>query len=226
MTVLRNVYYVHDDGSAVLKCGDASVLIDADSVDRLSSYQWSIGTHGYATHGAGSDQVLMHRLISGAYETDFVDHINRDKLDNRKCNLRICTMRQNSMNRTKQINNHSGYKGVCQTVTGKWQAQIQYKGKAIYLGLFDDPETAAKAYDTAARDIFGEYAFLNFPDINEQVTADFNRRRKLTLQEVESVRFLYSQGVSVHSLTKLFCHSDSAIRRIISGHTFCKGELQ
>lgn len=223
MSSTRNIYYIHDDGSAELKCGNKYVLIDADSVDKLSAYQWSIGSHGYVTHGSGSEQVLMHRLISGASETDFVDHINRDKLDNRKCNLRICTMRQNSMNRSKQINNTSGFKGVCQTVTGKWQAQIAYKGRSIYLGIYDDPETAAKAYDTAARDIFGEYAFLNLPHSKEKVAAKFRHRRKLTLQEVESIRYLYTQGVNIHSLTKIFSHSDSAIRRIINGRTFCKG---
>ena len=223
MTYERNIYFIHDDGSAVLKCGDTPILIDADAVDELSAYQWSIGTHGYATSGAGRDQILMHRLISGASGSDFVDHINRNKLDNRICNLRLCTSRQNNMNRTKQQNNTSGFKGVCQTVTGKWQAQIAYKGRSIYLGLYDAPETAAKAYDTAARDIFGEYAFLNFPDSYEQVTSYFEHRRKLTLQEVESVRYLYSQGVSIPSLTKIFSHSDSAIRRIIKGHTFRKG---
>ena len=223
MTYERNIYFIHDDGSAVLKCGDTSILIDADSVDELSAYQWSIGTHGYATSGAGHDQVLMHRLITGATKSDFVDHINRNKLDNRRCNLRLCTSRQNSMNRTKQLNNTSGFKGVCQTVTGKWQAQITYNGRSIYLGLYNDPDTAAKAYDTAARDIFGEYAFLNFPDSYEQVTSNFEHRRNLTLQEVESVRYLYSQGVSIPSLTKIFSHSDSAIRRIIKGHTFRKG---
>lgn len=224
MSFERNVYFVHDDGSAVLKCGDTSILIDADSVDELSAYQWSVGTHGYVTHGAGRDQVLMHRLISKASGSDFVDHINRNKLDNRRCNLRLCTTRQNSMNRNKQVNNTSGFKGVCQTAKGKWQAQITYKGRSIYLGSFDDPETAAKAYDTAARDIFGEYAFLNLPNNNEHVTSDFRHRRKLTLQEVESIRHLYSQGFSISSLTNIFNHSETSIRRIIKGSTYNKGE--
>lgn len=90
-----------------------------------------------------------------------VDHINHDKLDNRKSNLRIVTQQQNLMNRKVFKNNKTGFKGV--SVYGeKYRASIRKNGKREYLGFFKNPIDAAKAYDKRAIELFGEYAVLNF----------------------------------------------------------------
>lgn len=93
------------------------------------------------------------------------DHINGNTLDNRKENLRICSIAENGRNRKIQKNNTSGYsgvsymKGVC-----KWQATICVNKNKIYLGVFETAEESARAYDSAAKEYFGEFARLNFTD--------------------------------------------------------------
>lgn len=94
----------------------------------------------------------------------FVDHINHNKLDNRRCNLRICTETQNNMNKCFDSRNTSGYKGVSWHKSArKWFAYIRFNKQRLNIGFFDDPVEAAHAYDDAARIYHGEYAHLNFP---------------------------------------------------------------
>ncbi|GEM_PF-1546853 len=216
----KNIYLVYDNGNAELKCANSTILIDSDCVDRISKYQWSVGKHGYATHGAGKNQILLHRFIVGAIGSDIVDHINHNKLDNRKSNLRICNNQQNTMNRGKQSNGKNDYKGICLTSDGRWQAQIGYDGESIYLGLYDDPETAAKAYDHAARMFFGNYAYLNFPNCTDAIKKEIKHFKKLTEIDVQNIRHLYKHGVTVSELADMYEHSYSAISRIIKNKTF------
>ena len=110
----------------------------------------------------------MHRKILGLKKGDgkIVDHINGNSLDNRKANLRICTQSQNMINRIKQKNNKSGYIGVCLykgNSINKWRASIMQNKKQISIGYFDNKIDAAKARDTKALELYGEYATLNFP---------------------------------------------------------------
>lgn len=110
--------------------------------------------------------VRMHTFITG---WEYVDHVNGNGLDNRRANLRPADDSTNSFNRQLRRNNKSGFKGV----SGKgcrWQAEIQCRGKRIYLGLFDTATDAACAYDTAAREHFGEFARLNFPLREDQAS--------------------------------------------------------
>jgi hypothetical protein len=103
--------------------------------------------------------VTMHGLITG---WPLVDHRNGDGLDNRRENLRPATQSQNSANRA--VSNPSGYKGVnWYKRTGIWRATVQSAGKSKHLGYFRTPEEAARAYDAAAFEVWGEYAVLNFP---------------------------------------------------------------
>lgn len=114
----------------------------------------------------------MHRVILGLADDDprRVDHGNRDKLDNRRANLRIATPEQNGANRTKFRSGEfsSAYKGVCR-YRGRWQAVIRVDGRLRRLGFFDDEGEAARAYDQAALDAWGPYACLNYAGVEADV---------------------------------------------------------
>ena len=92
-----------------------------------------------------------------------IDHINGNKLDNRRSNLRHVNNQQNHWNREKSKSNTSGYKGVSfDKSRGKYEASIMKDGRKRFLGYFNDPKDAAVAYDNAAFFYFGEYARPNF----------------------------------------------------------------
>lgn len=106
--------------------------------------------------------INIHRLLLKVNSNQLVDHINGNTLDNRRKNLRIATKAQNGMNRTKQVNNKSGYKGVSfRPDRNKFRATIYQNKKQTHLGYFDSVIDAAKAYNKAARKHFGEFARLN-----------------------------------------------------------------
>ena len=97
----------------------------------------------------------MHRLIINAPPDRLVDHINRDKLDNRCSNLRLVDFSINIMNRGRQRNNSSGYTGVqYRKDRQKWIVLIGLNGKYRRLGSFDTPEEASAAYEQAKRELY------------------------------------------------------------------------
>ena len=111
------------------------------------------------------EYAALHRLLVDAPLGFHVDHANGNPLDNRRCNLRIVTPRQNSWNRRPRKNAASRFKGVTQR-RGKWRARITIHGVRKELGQFDREEDAAMAYNRAAKEYFGEYARLN--DLDHQ----------------------------------------------------------
>jgi len=145
--------------------------VDDDDYQRLSKRKWAF-SKGYATTVAISKvdgkrkTIGMHRLVIGStldYAGD-IDHINRNKLDNRKCNLRFCTHQENQRNRSSVQGKTSIYKGVSwRKATKKWRAQIVPETRPVTLGDFYCEIKAAKAYDEAAKQYHGEFAVLNFP---------------------------------------------------------------
>ena len=141
-------------------------LLDDDDFELFNRNLWGVNSNGYARRGVGkrAKTLLLHRLVIDAPEGMFVDHINCDKLDNRKSNLRLCTSSQNKMNVGLKSNNTTGYKGVSfRKDRNKYRASIELNGKTFRLGTYTDPVEAAKAYDEAAKRLFGEFARLNFP---------------------------------------------------------------
>ena len=102
---------------------------------------------------------FMHRVILNPPEGMDTDHINRNPLDNRRCNLRISTRTQNNANSKLRVNNTSGRKGVSwDKYRCIWSASIRIHGKTIHLGRFNELEQAANAYSEKARVLFGVYA--------------------------------------------------------------------
>jgi hypothetical protein len=149
-----------------LTCGKIA-LVDDDDFDNLSKHKWTYAkTTGYAKRKQWIDgkqhTILMHQEVMKVTTGIEVDHRNRKKLDNRKENLRFCTSSQNRVNFGPKSNNTTGFKGV-QKYGKRFKAMIS-GGKATYLGIFNTPEEAAKAYDSEAIKRYGEFAWLNFPD--------------------------------------------------------------
>lgn len=123
---------------------------------------------GYGQGSLMGKKLLAHRvafaLYYGRWPDGAVDHINRDKSDNRISNLRVATKAQNAAN-TGPLAGTSSFRGVsARKRDGRWIATIVRGGKQRWLGAFKSEEDAARAYDRAAADIYGEYAFLNFPE--------------------------------------------------------------
>lgn len=109
---------------------------------------------------------LMHRVIFACCPEDVgPDHVNRNGLDNRRCNLRTATPSQNMANRRPRHDSRSKFKGVSSRKDNKsWAATVGIDGTRIHVGTFHDEEEAARAYDAVAKEVHGEYAYLNFPD--------------------------------------------------------------
>ena len=119
--------------------------------------------------GFGYKRKTIHRLMAQMFLQDFnekldVDHIDRNPLNNRIENLRMATCQQNSMNKTKTSKNTSGYKSISwNKEKQKWHARIKRNYKSIHLGYFSDIEDAREIYNKNAKELFGEFAYLETP---------------------------------------------------------------
>lgn len=119
----------------------AKIKIDKDDINKIKQYRWYLDGGGYAVNKSSKKILFLHRLVLGSKKGFITDHINRNKLDNRKKNLRFVNYHQNSMNRmgNKNIYFHRG----------KWKAMIGFNGKQKYLGRFINKKDAIKARNKA-----------------------------------------------------------------------------
>lgn len=150
------------------------MVVDDDAPPAITDHTWIAHRRGemkakkqpgkiYAARIVDGKVISAHRVIVEAPEGLLVDHINGCTLDNRRKNLRLATAAENSRNQSTTARTRRGlHKGV-QEVGGRYRARIIYDGNNIHLGMFKTSVEAARAYDHAARQYFGEFAHTNFP---------------------------------------------------------------
>jgi hypothetical protein len=145
--------------------------VDAADFERINKHKWTAlvtGSKVYAVRHENGKTILMHREILNAPPDKVVDHIDGTGINNCQANLRLCTRAQNLYNSRPRAA-RSRYKGVrYEKRTGKWIAEITHRGRRYHLGSFDTEIEAARAYDAKARELFGPFARLNFPDDAER----------------------------------------------------------
>lgn len=161
----ENRYEFHDN-YVIGYCfnSDTTFLIDLEDYEKVKQYCWLehkytgyIVTSVYGERKSGK-QLKLHRVIMDAKEGQIVDHINGDKTDNRKSNLRFCNNYQNGMNRTNKTRAKSGHKGVYYIKKdNSWRASISVNGKRIHLGQNRDIEYVIKLREEAEEKYYGEY---------------------------------------------------------------------
>jgi hypothetical protein len=136
--------------------------VDIEDLHLVEQIAWTLDPRGYVagTPKGRGNNITMHRLLiyGEIVKGGTTDHINGDRTDNRRSNLRRCTQAQNSRNTVLAKNNTSGVKGVSKTIEGKWKARITFERKNIHIGVYDTKEEAAAAYSSAALVLHGDFA--------------------------------------------------------------------
>jgi hypothetical protein len=140
-------------------------IVDAADYPALSKYKWfaqEVAGGFYAARHEAGKTILMHRQIMQPPPGMVVDHIDGNRANNSRVNLRVCTQRHNVCN-SRPHGGRSGFKGVTPH-RDKWDSKFSYRGETYRAGVFDDPVEAARARDLLAVDVLGEYAWLNLPE--------------------------------------------------------------
>ena len=148
-----------------LSDGSKFAIVDQQDYEALAKHRWGLGgpaNNPYAVRTQAGRTILMHREIIEIPTGMVCNHINHNRLDNRRCNLRAVTYPQNGWNALPRNDGTSRYKGVCwNSTTRRWHAGICHLGRVIYIGSYKFEEDAAIAYDDMAMRLFGEFAALN-----------------------------------------------------------------
>jgi len=150
---------------------DLVAVVDDSDHDLVSQYKWyALTVRGRVTYAVNGD-TFMHRLVMEPTELQHVDHVDHNGLNNQRSNLRYATHQQNLAGCRKRLGASSQYKGVSWSKQSqKWHAQIRVGDKRIHIGLYDNEEEAASAYDSVAYQHHGEFAYQNFPKTHNRTT--------------------------------------------------------
>lgn len=174
-------------------------LVDIEMFDLIKDYNWYVSDKGYvATNDVRKNnkqhRIYLHRLVTNCPKDLMVDHIHGkySRFDNRLNNLRVCSNQENQFNRSVSKNNTLGVKGVSviKNRNKKYQSQIQKNGKLMYLGTYYTLKEASDAYDKAALELFGEFAWLNNYQPTEQDLIEYEKsiERKIEKQKIKKER--------------------------------------
>ena len=148
---------------------EKTVLYSPEDHDRIAPHKWRVNKKGYVCGRINEKQVSLSRFIIEAPKEFMVDHVNNDKLDNRRENLRLATAAENAKNMKKQTGKTSIYKGVYLVkATGKYRVTFVIDGKPVFLGAFEKEIDAAEQYDTYITQQNLKFHSLNFPEKREQ----------------------------------------------------------
>ena len=153
----KNVIVYRDDCIEIHFKDGRIGYFDLEDKELVEKTYWGLDVLGYAHGKINGRLARFHRHLFG-FPKETIDHINRDKLDNRKCNIRLCTPKENSRNLSIAKNNTSGVTGVKKTKHGKWNASIMVDRKGIHLGNFKTLEEAKEARMKAELKYFGEFS--------------------------------------------------------------------
>lgn len=191
-----------------------------EDYEELNKYKWNKGNGNYAQSNIKNKSWVMHLYVKEVIEKQIipvnmmVDHENHDRIDNRRCNLRLATRKQNNLNSTKQKNTSSIYRGVFKKKNGNFDAQIHdpvTKGRK-YLGCFGDEISAAIAYDLWAfsqLDFCEGFRLLNFPE-----NVDYYKTNPLSPVSIKKTKISQFRGVTKKH-TKFFASVQLDGKRII-----------
>lgn len=161
----RNKYNLDGEYGICYLFDGSEVIFDKEDYNLINDWTWCNNKcYAYARKPNGKT-AMMHRLVIGLSNNDeeiFVDHINHNTFDNRKCNLRFATKSQNAMNTSLRSDNTSGVTGVYwHKIRQKWISKIEKDGKDIYIGCFNKFEDAVLARQKAEEIYFKEYSYQN-----------------------------------------------------------------
>lgn len=133
------------------------IFVDKEDFEKINKWSWCVSPQGYAVANIKGKVVKMNWVLFPTIKGYVQDHINGNKLDNRKTNLRSCSQRENAINCCVPKNNTSGYVGVCKTKYGTYNARIMVHRKLINIGTFHTIEEAIAKRKDAEIKYFGEY---------------------------------------------------------------------
>lgn len=174
-------------------------IVSLEDYEALAGYKWHFTAQGYARRycgisGKSSRHITMHREIMRALPAVQVDHIDRDRLNNTRANLRLATSQQNSFNQKARSRQGLQFKGTFLTSSGYYGAHIKFNYQLLHLGVFSTERDAAIAYDIKARELFGEFASLNFPNTANLVHPSFRRNTEPIFQSSLVVQIPLTKG--------------------------------
>lgn len=154
----QNTFITKGEITECYDCQGNMFLIDTNKLDLVKENYWSMQQNGYIVRP--KDKKLLHRILTDCPKGLVVDHINRNKFDNRLENLRVCTYTENQCNRVAKHNNkYNNVKGIFLHPNGRYRATIIINKKTIHLGYFDTLEQAKEVRLQAEEKYFGEFRY-------------------------------------------------------------------
>lgn len=158
----KNQYVLYDDYAEIILYDKelkekARAIIDLEDVEKCKPFKWTLRNDGYVSTKKNYKAIKLHRFVMNTPENLHADHENRNRLDNRKSNLKICTQQENNKNKSMYITNTSGGRGILKAPTKKigFIAEIRVNGKLHYLGTFGTFNEALKARKEAELNFYG-----------------------------------------------------------------------